>query len=632
MSLLDSKCMNKDLHITGLTLLRKIIEVENKELVTPAADWSGEDWEDYQKIILAKQNSLVEIGCIDFLCKHIQEIDDDEILEQTFLVCITLLLGGNQKSQDAFYTYFVQQDPNNIIMMKLKRLLVEQFALTKKFIGEKNAKLAMIYKLNQRNMQKELLEKAHEEEHKKAAAGHGHHHHHVKEEEDEEDENLLTIDESVDQKDGDEGKPDNKVDEMFLVNQTKTQSITRCMRMLRFLQLLTEGHHTELQNYLREQVLLNGVTNQKSFDFVSYLAQMMAMYEKQFINCYSCNLGMQLIDTLIEFVQGPCKQNQRRLVEAKIIDCCRDLIQQGQQSKNELKLRGFTTEQKEEWHNALKMSAIKLLLSLIEGSVDMDIYRQIADSLDDFMILIKRMSIIFDTFIVDDLGLPAETSVEQVNKSLRRDSFLGNIIEGFDIFTLINQLAIALPDVRDIMKPYMQTNAYLFFKYHTGNVEIQKENDIMTIYFPIQPVTRFLTETTKEKFMRIVNRESNQHKIIDLVAKTPEFIDEMEHLEERSHDFIQITPDRLNFFRDFSTLIAICVSFIVICFYKYDRIEKADGSNDYTSTIGDQPLKIIVYLGYCQIVTSMILIVGFCLNKINIIVKSGWRKKTTENK
>ena len=78
----------------------------------------------------------------------------------------------------------------------------------------------------------------------------------------------------------------------------------------------------------------------------------------------------------------------------------------------------------------------------------------------------------------------------------------------------------------------------MFFKYHTGNVEVLKDNDIMTIYFPIQPVTRFLTDTTKTKFMRIVNRESNQHKIIDLVAKSPEFIDEMEHLEERSHDFI----------------------------------------------------------------------------------------------
>ena len=39
-------------------------------------------------------------------------------------------------------------------MMKLKRLLMEQFDFTKKFIGEKNAKLAMIFKMNQRDEQK----------------------------------------------------------------------------------------------------------------------------------------------------------------------------------------------------------------------------------------------------------------------------------------------------------------------------------------------------------------------------------------------------------------------------------------------------------------------------------------------
>lgn len=173
-------------------------------------------------------------------------------------------------------------------------------------------------------------------------------------------------------------------DEMFLVNQMKTQSIIRCMRLLRFLQLLTEGHHTALQNFLREQTLPNGVINQKSFDFVSNVAQMLAVYEKQYINSYSCTLGMQLMETLIEVVQGPCKLNQKRLVEAKIIDCCRDLIQQGQQSPYELETKGFTTEEKLEFHDQLKMSAIKLLLSIIEGPVDMEIYRQIADSLDDF--------------------------------------------------------------------------------------------------------------------------------------------------------------------------------------------------------------------------------------------------------
>lgn len=44
MTLLDSRCMSKELHITGLTLIRKLVEVENKDLVTPAADWESEDW------------------------------------------------------------------------------------------------------------------------------------------------------------------------------------------------------------------------------------------------------------------------------------------------------------------------------------------------------------------------------------------------------------------------------------------------------------------------------------------------------------------------------------------------------------------------------------------------------------
>ena len=71
MTLLDSKCLNKELHITGLALLRKIIEVENKEMLTPSADWEEEEWSNHGKAIEAKQNSLVEIGCIEFLCKHI---------------------------------------------------------------------------------------------------------------------------------------------------------------------------------------------------------------------------------------------------------------------------------------------------------------------------------------------------------------------------------------------------------------------------------------------------------------------------------------------------------------------------------------------------------------------------------
>mmetsp|Transcript_30706 Transcript_30706/g.47084 ORF Transcript_30706/g.47084 Transcript_30706/m.47084 type:complete len:119 (-) Transcript_30706:1184-1540(-) len=110
------------------------------------------------------------------------------------------------------------------------------------------------------------------------------------------------------------------------------------------------------------------------------------------------------------------------------------------------------------------------------------------------------------------------------------------------------------------------------------------------------------------------------------------FIDEMEHLEERSHDYIKITPERLNFFRDVSTVIAFVVSFVVIGYYKYERVEKPDGSSDYTSFIEVLPNNIISNLGYGQLVTSVALLIGFCLNNVNIIVKSGWRAKTMENK
>ena len=154
----------------------------------------------------------------------------------------------------------------------------------------------------------------------------------------------------------------------------------------------------------------------------------------------------------------------------------------------------------------------------------------------------------------------------------------------------------------------------------------------MTIYFPIQPVTRFLTETTQAEFARKVNRESNQHKIIDLIAHTPEFINEMEHLEERSHDYIKITPARLDFLRDFSTVVAVAISLIVGGSYAYDRLHQEDGSWDYTPHIQTWPDRLIGWLGYGQLVTSVALLIGFCLNKINIIVKSGWRKKCDENR
>jgi hypothetical protein len=43
------------------------------------------------------------------------------------------------------------------------------------------------------------------------------------------------------------------------------------------------------------------------------------------------------------------------------------------------------------------------------------------------------------------------------------------------------------------------------------------------------------------------------------------------------------------YLKDASTCIAISVSFIVIIFYKYVRIEKSDGTSDYSAAIPELP-------------------------------------------
>ena len=54
---------------------------------------------------------------------------------------------------------------------------------------------------------------------------------------------------------------------------------------------------------------------------------MLGTFVKSYVNRYSTELGNTMIESLIEFIQGPCLGNQSTLVEYKVkaIDCCRDL-------------------------------------------------------------------------------------------------------------------------------------------------------------------------------------------------------------------------------------------------------------------------------------------------------------------
>jgi len=143
LQLLENKDLPKDLHLQGLKILRKIVEIGNSDCHTPAADWETEDWIKFALQIETKQNLMVELGCVEFACKHLSAIEDSDVLEECLLLCIALLLGGNAKTQESFLA-FMRGDDVNRMLVSIRDMLLRSFDSAKKFLLEKNTRFQMV--------------------------------------------------------------------------------------------------------------------------------------------------------------------------------------------------------------------------------------------------------------------------------------------------------------------------------------------------------------------------------------------------------------------------------------------------------------------------------------------------------
>jgi hypothetical protein len=74
-------------------------------------------------------------------------------------------------------------------------------------------------------------------------------------------------------------------------------------------------------------------------------------------------------------------------------------------------------------HDSLKIYSLKLLLSLIEGPVQLPVYEEFASAFDDFVILTRRMEAIYEQFVTIELGLPEDSGINFVQSMLRKESF-----------------------------------------------------------------------------------------------------------------------------------------------------------------------------------------------------------------
>lgn len=183
------------------------------------------------------------------------------------------------------------------------------------------------------------------------------------------------------------------------------------IRTMRFMQLLCENHNHELQDKLRYQETGNSV------NVVEVITKIFGKYLKIF-NKRNLRLGIQLLTTMIEIIQGPNKANQNKLVEDKVVDNVRDIMFFMRKDEN-LEKKGIKKNDDE--IVTFNTKVMILLTSLLEGNSDYDLTLKIYKSCE-FTILTDRLRCIFIQFCRDTLNADLEVlSYDQIFKIIRSE-------------------------------------------------------------------------------------------------------------------------------------------------------------------------------------------------------------------
>eukprot|EP01059_Diplonema_ambulator_P003616 TRINITY_DN13321_c0_g1_i1.p1 TRINITY_DN13321_c0_g1~~TRINITY_DN13321_c0_g1_i1.p1 ORF type:complete len:2760 (+),score=851.69 TRINITY_DN13321_c0_g1_i1:58-8337(+) len=133
--------------------------------------------------------------------------------------------------------------------------------------------------------------------------------------------------------------------------------------VMRFLQLLTEGHNLAMQNYLREQP-----DNHTSIDLVE--ATVTFLQQIKYLNRITSSIMESTLNTLIEFVQGPCQENQEELVSHNIGEQVCKILNDGpgpQVYKVDMTACNEPEAFEDLW--TIRCAAVQLLVSCMEGCV-----------------------------------------------------------------------------------------------------------------------------------------------------------------------------------------------------------------------------------------------------------------------
>ncbi|XP_069906115.1 inositol 1,4,5-trisphosphate-gated calcium channel ITPR1 isoform X3 [Oryctolagus cuniculus] len=335
--------------------------------------------------------------------------------------------------------------------------------------------------------------------------------------------------------------------------------ITIMQPILRFLQLLCENHNRDLQNFLRCQ------SNKTNYNLVCETLQfldcicgsttgglgLLGLY----INEKNVALINQTLESLTEYCQGPCHENQNCIAthESNGIDIITALI------LNDINPLG---KKRMDLVLELKNNASKLLLAIMESRHDSENAERILYNMRPK----ELVEVIKKAYMQGEVEFEDGENGEDGAASPR------NV--GHNIYILAHQLARHNKELQSMLKPGGQVDgdeALEFYAKHTAQIEIVRLDRTMEqIVFPVPSICEFLTKESKLRIYYTTERDEQGSKINDFFLRSEDLFNEMNWQKKlRAQPVLYWCARNMSFWSSISFNLAVLMNLLVAFFYPF---------------------------------------------------------------
>ncbi|XP_055789827.1 inositol 1,4,5-trisphosphate receptor type 2-like isoform X1 [Salvelinus fontinalis] len=342
-------------------------------------------------------------------------------------------------------------------------------------------------------------------------------------------------------------------------------AITIMKPILRYLQLLCENHNRNLQNFLRNQ---NNKTNYnlvcETLQFLDIMCGsttgglgLLGLY----INEGNVDLVRQTLETITEYCQGPCPENQSCIAkhESNGIDIIIALI------VNSINPLG---KNRMDLVLELKNNASKLLLAIMESRHD-------SENAEKILYKMRPMELVDVMKEAYAQGLESEAEENSIGDQIKPKDV------GHNIYILAHQLARHSKFLQQSLRPPAAglllnddtegDDALGYYANHTAQIEIVRHDRTMEqIVFPVPNICEYLTEESKTRVFTTTERDDQGSKVNDFFTQFDDLYNEMRWQKKIRNNLALFWFSRhISLWGSISFYLAVLVNVAVALFYPF---------------------------------------------------------------